>query len=60
MLKEIREEKGLSQGNLAKASGINVQWISKVERGVIKTENISLGNAIKIAKALGCRPEDLL
>ena len=59
-MKELRLKKGMSQGDLSKASGVDVHRISKIERGVISMENISLINAVKIAKALGVHAEDLL
>lgn len=58
-LKDLRTKKGLSYHQLAKASGVNYQKIWQIEHGVIKPENIALKTAIKLAKALDCRPEDL-
>jgi len=39
---------------------VNYQKIWQIENGVIKSENITLKTAQKLATALGCTPEDLL
>jgi len=55
-VKEIRQEKGLSQEKLAELSSLHRTYISAVELG---KRNISLINIEKIAKALGCQVKDL-
>lgn len=46
----MRENKGLSQEQLAELAGIHRTYIGDVERG---TRNIALVNMTRIAKALG-------
>lgn len=59
-LKTIREQKDLSQGKLAAASGVNVRMIQHYEQ---RFKDINKAQAItvyKLASALGCRMEDLI
>lgn len=59
-LQTIRKEKGLSQGKLAAASGVNVSMIQFYEQGV-KDINMAAGITLKkLADALGCKMDDLL
>lgn len=55
-----RMQKGLTQKELSKLSGVNVMQISRIERGDIKIRNVSLANASALANALGVSPDDLL
>lgn len=59
-LKDLREAKDLTQEQLAKLSGVNKMQISRIERGQIKIENVSLANASAIANALNIHAEELL
>lgn len=59
-VKELRAAAGLTQAQLAEAAGINVRQIQKIECGEINVLNITLGNAAKLAAALGVKVEDLL
>lgn len=59
-IRELRTAAGLTQAQLAEASGVNIRQIQKIESGEIRTENITLGNAIKLARALGAQPEALI
>jgi transcriptional regulator with XRE-family HTH domain len=59
-LREIRQAKGLTLKQLAELSGVHYMKIHQIETGKIKPENITLRNAIKLAEALGCTPEELL
>jgi transcriptional regulator with XRE-family HTH domain len=52
-----RNEKQLSQEKLAEICELDRTYISSVERG---QRNLSLLNILKIAKALGVVPSDLL
>ncbi|MGN1367804.1 MAG: helix-turn-helix transcriptional regulator [Aristaeellaceae bacterium] len=59
-LKRYRTESGMSQAQLSEASGISLRTIRGYEQG---TNDINRGEAIglyKLAKALGCRMEQLL
>lgn len=67
-LKDIREGKGWTQTQLAKATGIPQPNISAYERWAVtpdkgKTKNpqhMELSTALRLADALGCDPHDLL
>ena len=50
-IKFLRLKKGLSQRELAKRSGLDVTYISGIERGV---RNPSLKSLESVAKGLGC------
>ncbi len=56
-VKEIRLDKKMSQGDLAKILGVHPTYISGIERGV---RNMALKNIEKLAKALGVKVADLL
>jgi transcriptional regulator with XRE-family HTH domain len=59
-LKQIREEKNITQAKLSEISGVNLQMIQKYEQGVKdinKAQGITLHN---IAQALECKVEDIL
>lgn len=57
---KLRKAQGLTQEALAAASGVNVRQIQKIEAGEILTKNITLENAVRLAKALGVQPADLI
>lgn len=57
-LKKIREAKGLTQGELAKKSGISRITINRIENGTQK--DIMVGNLNKLAIALECKVSDLI
>ncbi len=59
-LAKLRKEAGLTLYGLEALSGVSYQQIWKIEHGIIRAENIRLITAQKLAKALGCEPEDLL
>lgn len=50
----------MTQRELAEASGVNIRQIQKFESGERLTENMTLRNAVALAKALDCEPGDLL
>ena len=52
-----RRKKKLSQETFAKIAGMHRTYISQVEGG---RRNIALKNVVKLAKALGVSPKDLL
>ena len=56
-LKRIRTEKGISQGDIVKATGIDKAMISNIENG--KT-NPTLATLAKLAKALGVSADELI
>lgn len=51
---------GLDQPTLAKAAGVNISQIQKLERGEIKIENLTAKSLFSLADALGCDPKELL
>ena len=55
-LRELRQEKGLSQEALAFACGLDRTYIGGIERG---ERNLSLVNIYKIAEALGLPVKEL-
>ncbi len=56
-LKELRSQKKMSQGDIARALGVHRAYISGLERGV---RNPTLANIERIAKALGIEVSKLL
>ena len=59
-LKERRQASGLSQGGLAKASGVDVRIIQAYEQGYRDINKAEAFTIYKLAKALGCHIEDIL
>ena len=60
MLKTLRKAAGMTQGDLAAASGVNIRQIQKIETGEIPVENITLKNAKALADALHVSIDSLL
>ena len=56
-VKEIREEKGMTQEELEKESGISRQTISAIENGKVKFSNSN--TLLALAKALNCSLDDI-
>lgn len=56
-IKNIREKSGLTQAEVAKKAGINVNYFAVIERGEVSP---SLEKVEKIAKALGVKSSDIL
>ena len=56
-LKRIRLEKGMSQGDICRASGMDRGYINRVESG---QKNPTISNLEKIAMALKVSPDELL
>ncbi|MDO8486221.1 MAG: helix-turn-helix transcriptional regulator [Candidatus Staskawiczbacteria bacterium] len=56
-LKKIRLEKGMTQGDICRASGMDRGYISRVESG---QKNPTISNLEKIAKALKISPDELI
>ena len=59
-LRKLRKSRGLTLHALADLTGICYVRIHCIETGKTKVENITLRNALKLAKALDCKPEELL
>lgn len=60
MLKDRRMNAGMSQTQLAAASGVNVRMIQKYEQGSNDLNKASGETLLKLAQALGCHMEDLM
>lgn len=58
-LKEVRERADMTQTELAKRTGIAQTTISGYENGRRNIWLMSLGNALRICRALNCRPDEL-
>lgn len=56
-VRRLRKAKGLSQEALAHEAGMSMRYLAGLERG---EENPSLAFLVKLAKALGTEPKNLL
>lgn len=56
-LKAVRQEKNLTQLDVAKKAGINGNYYAKVERG---EASLSVLTLLKLVKALGLKSSDIL
>ena len=59
-LKTIRENRGISQTELAKLSGVNLRSIQMYEQKVNDIDKAQVGTIYKLSRVLGCTIEDLL
>ena len=59
-LREAREAAGLTQKQLAEASGVNPRQIRRVEIGEAEAGNLTAKNLLARADALGVDPHDLI
>lgn len=59
-LRSLRKDAGLTLQQLAELSGLHYVKLCQIETGKINPENITLKTALKISRALHCRPERLL
>lgn len=59
-LKTIRENRGLSQNELARLSGIKLRSIQMYEQKVNNIDKAQAGTVYKLSRVLGCTIEDLL
>lgn len=55
-LRELREEQGLTQAQLADRIGVSRKTVNTVENGVFVPSTVV---ALKLARALGCPVEEL-
>lgn len=55
-LRELREQRDLSQTRLSELAGLNRNYVGDVERG---RRNPCLDNILKLAEALGVAPAEL-
>lgn len=59
-LRELREARGLSQGQLAQRAAISENYAAKLEREPPAGRNPRMPVLIVICAALNCNPEDLI
>lgn len=59
-LKELRKQAGMSQRDLAEASDVNFRMLQYYEQGVKDINKAEAATVFKLARALGCKMEDLL
>lgn len=59
-IKKMRTEKMLTQEELARISDIKLSTLQKLERVDANLEKMTLGTALKLAKGLGIKVEELL
>lgn len=59
-LKQIREEKNISQAKLAEVSGVSLRMIQHYEQGVKDINKAQSITLYRVANALACKIEDLL
>lgn len=59
-LKQIREERGITQRELSEKSGVNLRTIQNLEQGYKNINHASVSKVIKIAIALHCSIMDIL
>lgn len=56
-VRAFREAKNISQEDLAATAGLHRTYIGGIERG---ERNLGLKNIFRIARALGCKPSQLV
>lgn len=59
-LKTIRENRGISQAELSKLSGVKLRSIQMYEQKVNDIDKAQAGTVYKLSRVLGCTVEDLL
>lgn len=60
MIKELRQQRGLTQQELADRAEMHIRQIQKIEAGETLTEKMTLKNALSLARALGIPVEQLI
>lgn len=59
-LKDVRQDKNISQRELSKLSGVSIRNIQAYEQGQIDINNASAVSVYRLCKALNCKYEDIL
>ena len=59
-LKQMRENRGLSQSELAEKSGVKLRSIQMYEQRVNDIDKAQSQTLFKLSRVLGCKIEDLL
>lgn len=57
--KEIRDNKRYKQVDIAEATNLSTAMISRLVRGTVKIENVTIGVAMQLSSWLDCTVEDL-
>lgn len=60
MLKEVRQNKGLSQSQLGEKSGVNTRMIQYYEQGSKDINGARLSTLVDLATALECSIVDII
>lgn len=55
-LRQLRDQRGYSQEELAERAGLHRNYVGGIERG---ERNVALENIVKLARALSVKPSDL-
>ena len=59
-IRQLREERGMSQEALARAAGLSVGVVTKLERTKGRQQDVRLGTAVALADALGVTVDELI
>lgn len=59
-LQRVRKNKGLTQQELARNSGVSVKMIQKYEQGVRSINKAATLTTVKLALALGCDISEII
>ena len=52
-LRQIRQENGLTMKQVCDRAHVGSMFVSRIERGAVDVDNISLGNALRVSMVLG-------
>ena len=59
-LQEYRKRIGMTQSQLAKASGVNLRSLQQYEAGTKSIKKAAAETVISLANVLGCKPEEIM
>ena len=59
-LKEMRQSKGLSQGQLAEKSKMNVRTLQHYEQGSKNFDHARIDTILRVCLVLNCKLEDII
>ena len=52
-LRQLRQEKGLTIMQLQEKAHVGKAFVSRIENGIVDVDNITIGNALRVAMVLG-------